>query len=58
MPESAIKFGTYEAMKRVCAKIEGHSNPMANSGASKFISGGVSGMVSQYVLDMGVDDRD
>jgi solute carrier family 25 (mitochondrial phosphate transporter), member 23/24/25/41 len=50
MPESAIKFGTYEATKRVCSKFEGHSNPKHNSSISKFISGGISGMASQFFV--------
>lgn len=50
MPESAIKFGTYEGMKRMCARIEGHADPRQNSSLSRFISGGVSGMASQFVV--------
>ena len=48
MPESAIKFGTYEGAKRVLAKFEGHNNPHHNSSASKFLAGGISGMASQF----------
>lgn len=50
MPESAIKFGTYEAMKRICARIEGHSSPQQNSSLSRFLSGGIGGMVSQFFV--------
>jgi solute carrier family 25 phosphate transporter 23/24/25/41 len=47
MPESAIKFGSFEAMKRVCAKVEGHNNPKRINNFSKIICGGVAGVVSQ-----------
>ncbi|KAF1995924.1 mitochondrial carrier [Amniculicola lignicola CBS 123094] len=50
MPESAIKFGSYEAAKRVFAKIEGHDNPNAIHSWSKFVSGGVAGMISQFAV--------
>lgn len=50
MPESAIKFGTYEAMKRICARIEGHSSPQQNSSLSRFLSGGISGMTAQFFV--------
>ena len=50
MPESAIKFGCFEAMKRVCAKAEGHNNPKQISIPSKIIAGGVAGVVSQFVV--------
>lgn len=47
MPESAIKFGSYEAAKRTLAKLEGHDDPKQINGYSKFVSGGVAGMVAQ-----------
>lgn len=50
MPESAIKFGSYEAAKRFLAQLEGHNDPHKISGSSKFVAGGVGGMISQYVL--------
>ncbi|KAF2198898.1 calcium dependent mitochondrial carrier protein-like protein [Delitschia confertaspora ATCC 74209] len=50
MPESAIKFGSYEAAKRVFAKIEGHNDPGRIHSWSKFISGGLAGMVSQFAV--------
>jgi solute carrier family 25 phosphate transporter 23/24/25/41 len=50
MPESAIKFGAYEATKRAFAKFEGHSDPAAIHSWSKFASGGVAGMISQFAV--------
>ena len=48
MPESAIKFGSYEAAKRALARLEGHDNPRAINPYSQFVAGGVGGIVSQY----------
>lgn len=50
MPESAIKFGSYESAKRALAKLEGHDNPQKINPYSKFVAGGVGGMVSQLVV--------
>lgn len=50
MPETAIKFGTYEAAKRAFANFEGHGDPKQISSYSKFTAGGVAGMVAQYVF--------
>ncbi|KAH7080509.1 calcium dependent mitochondrial carrier protein-like protein [Paraphoma chrysanthemicola] len=50
MPESAIKFGSYEAAKRVFAKIEGHNDPAIIHSWSKFVAGGLAGMVSQFAV--------
>jgi len=50
MPESAIKFGSYEAAKRALAHIEGHGNPQEINPYSQFIAGGLGGMFSQYAL--------
>jgi solute carrier family 25 phosphate transporter 23/24/25/41 len=47
MPESAIKFGSYEASKRALARIEGHDDPTDINPYSQFIAGGLGGMVSQ-----------
>jgi solute carrier family 25 phosphate transporter 23/24/25/41 len=47
MPESAIKFGSYEASKRALAHLEGHNNPTEINSYSQFIAGGLGGMVSQ-----------
>ncbi|KAL1644737.1 hypothetical protein SLS58_004199 [Diplodia intermedia] len=46
MPESAVKFGAFEASKRMFAKIEGHGNPRDIHTWSKFMAGGFGGMVS------------
>ncbi|KAJ9648135.1 hypothetical protein H2199_001913 [Coniosporium tulheliwenetii] len=50
MPESAIKFGSYEASKRVFAKLEGHNDPDRIQSWSKFVCGGVGGMISQFAV--------
>jgi solute carrier family 25 phosphate transporter 23/24/25/41 len=50
MPESAIKFGSYEAAKRLFAKLEGHNDPSHIHSWSKFVSGGVAGMMSQFAV--------
>ncbi|KAH6877272.1 mitochondrial carrier domain-containing protein [Thelonectria olida] len=54
MPETAIKFGSYEAAKRALANIEGHGDPKKISSYSKFTAGGTAGMIAQafvYPLD-------
>ncbi|EXJ78756.1 hypothetical protein A1O1_09158 [Capronia coronata CBS 617.96] len=53
MPESAIKFGAYEAAKRALAKFEG-SDPKHLRPTSQFLAGGFGGVISQclvYPLD-------
>ncbi|KAH7414124.1 calcium dependent mitochondrial carrier protein-like protein [Phaeosphaeria sp. MPI-PUGE-AT-0046c] len=50
MPESAIKFGSYEAAKRVFAKIEGHNDPTRIHAWSQFVAGGLAGIVSQFAV--------
>ena len=47
MPESGIKFGSYEAAKRALAQLEGHGDPKNINPYSKFVAGGIGGMVSQ-----------
>lgn len=47
MPESAIKFGSYEGSKRALAHLEGHNDPTKINPYSKFVAGGLGGMVSQ-----------
>ncbi|KIW21017.1 hypothetical protein PV08_01596 [Exophiala spinifera] len=49
MPESAIKFGAYEAAKRAFAKIDG-SDPKHLQPTSQFLAGGIGGVVSQCVV--------
>ncbi|KAF2447570.1 calcium dependent mitochondrial carrier protein-like protein [Karstenula rhodostoma CBS 690.94] len=50
MPESAIKFGAYEAAKRAFATLEGHNDPAIIHSWSKFVAGGMAGMVSQLTI--------
>ncbi|CCF35416.1 calcium-binding mitochondrial carrier SAL1 [Colletotrichum higginsianum] len=50
MPESAIKFGSYEAAKRTLSKLEGHNDPRQINSYSKFVAGGVAGMVAQFCV--------
>ncbi|KAM0715920.1 hypothetical protein Q7P37_008434 [Cladosporium fusiforme] len=50
MPESAVKFGSYEASKRAVARFEGHSDTKNISAPSQFVAGGMAGMISQAVV--------
>ncbi|ESZ96757.1 solute carrier family 25 member 42 [Sclerotinia borealis F-4128] len=50
MPESAIKFGSFEAAKKHVAHLEGHGNIKKISPYSKFVAGGVAGMMSQLFV--------
>ncbi|KAK5710312.1 hypothetical protein LTS12_028003, partial [Elasticomyces elasticus] len=50
MPESAVKFGSYEACKRAVAHFEGHNDPRNISQPSQFVAGGVAGMAAQAVV--------
>ncbi|OWP02015.1 calcium dependent mitochondrial carrier protein [Marssonina coronariae] len=50
MPESAIKFGSYEFAKRVLAHMEGHDDPKHINPYSKFAAGGVGGLISQLFV--------
>lgn len=50
MPESAIRFGSYETAKRSLAELEGHGDPRKINPYSKFAAGGVAGIMSQSVL--------
>lgn len=47
MPENSIRFGFFEAAKRVFARVEGHNNEKKISLISKIIAGGIGGMASQ-----------
>lgn len=49
MPESAIKFGAYEAAKRFFARLEG-SDPKHLNATAQFLAGGFGGVVSQCVV--------
>ncbi|PNY23910.1 Calcium-binding mitochondrial carrier SAL1 [Tolypocladium capitatum] len=50
MPETAIKFGSYEAAKRALANFEGHGDPRQINSYSKFTAGGVAGMIAQFCI--------
>ena len=49
MPESAIKFGAYEAAKRSLARIDG-SDPKHLHPTAQFLAGGFGGAVAQCVV--------
>ncbi|KAK3174319.1 hypothetical protein OEA41_001563 [Lepraria neglecta] len=49
MPESAIKFGSYEGSKRALARFEGHEDPKALHPWSQFFAAGMGGMISHRV---------
>ncbi|KAL3421034.1 Calcium-binding mitochondrial carrier SAL1 [Phlyctema vagabunda] len=50
MPESAIKFGSYEAAKRALAQLEGHGDPQNINSYSQFLAGGAGGVISQLFV--------
>lgn len=50
MPESALKFGAYEAAKRTLARLEGHNDTKNLRPISQFMAGGVGGLVSQCIV--------
>ncbi|KAI9842614.1 MAG: hypothetical protein M1837_007052 [Sclerophora amabilis] len=50
MPESAIKFGSYEGSKRALAVLEGHSDPTNINSWSRFFAGGMGGIISQFFV--------
>ncbi|KAL8659167.1 MAG: hypothetical protein Q9226_000574 [Calogaya cf. arnoldii] len=50
MPESAIKFGSYEASKRLLARLEGHDDPKALHPWTQFLAAGLGGMFSQFAI--------
>ncbi|QYT04200.1 hypothetical protein H0G86_011124 [Trichoderma simmonsii] len=50
MPETAIKFGSYEATKRALANFEGHGDAKNINSYSKFVAGGLAGMVAQFCV--------
>ena len=49
MPESAIKFGAYEAAKKFLAKLDG-SDPRHLHPTAQFLAGGFGGAVAQCVV--------
>ncbi|KAF3936181.1 Mitoferrin [Dactylella cylindrospora] len=50
LPESAIKFGSFEAAKRLFARLEGKEDPKQISGPSRFLAGGIGGVASQFAV--------
>lgn len=49
-PESAIKFGSFEAAKRFFARIEGVDDTSKLSKLSTYVAGGLGGVVSQFAV--------
>lgn len=47
-PESSIKFGTFELVKRVISKIEGVKNTQDLSQMATYLAGGISGVMAQF----------
>ncbi|KAI2617427.1 mitochondrial carrier [Hypoxylon sp. NC1633] len=50
MPETAIRFGAYEAAKKALASFEGHNDMQRINPYSKFVAGGVAGMTAQFFV--------
>ncbi|KAI0876392.1 mitochondrial carrier domain-containing protein [Hypoxylon argillaceum] len=50
MPETAIRFGAYEAAKNALAGLEGHNDPHNINPYSKFVAGGAAGMAAQFCV--------
>ncbi|KAL8722133.1 MAG: hypothetical protein Q9225_001326 [Loekoesia sp. 1 TL-2023] len=50
MPESAIKFGSYEGSKRILARLEGHDDPKALHPWTQFLAAGLGGIISQFAV--------
>ncbi|KAI0406259.1 mitochondrial carrier domain-containing protein [Xylaria palmicola] len=50
MPETAIRFGAYEAAKNALAGFEGHNDPHSINPISKFVAGGAAGMAAQFCV--------
>lgn len=50
MPESGIKFGSFETAKRTFARFEGHGEPQKIRPLSNFICGGIAGGISQLFV--------
>lgn len=49
-PESAMKFGSFEATKRFLARIEGKSDTTQLSKASTYLAGGIGGVFAQFTV--------
>ncbi|KAI5795556.1 mitochondrial carrier domain-containing protein [Geopyxis carbonaria] len=50
LPESAIRFGSFEAAKRAMARLEGVEDVSQISQLSRFCAGGIGGVVSQFSI--------
>ncbi|KAL8732494.1 MAG: hypothetical protein Q9166_002708 [cf. Caloplaca sp. 2 TL-2023] len=50
MPESAIKFGSYEGSKRILARLEGHDDPKGLHPWTQFLAAGLGGIISQFAI--------
>ncbi|KAK6081330.1 Calcium-binding mitochondrial carrier SAL1 [Seiridium cupressi] len=50
MPETAMRFGAYEAAKRTLAQLEGHGDTKHINPYSKFAAGGLAGMTAQFFV--------
>lgn len=50
VPESAMKFGSFEAAKRFFCTLEGVNDPSELSRTSTFFAGGIGGMISQFTI--------
>ncbi|ODV91535.1 hypothetical protein CANCADRAFT_72567 [Tortispora caseinolytica NRRL Y-17796] len=50
VPESAIKFGTFEATKRLFVALEGYEDVADLSRLATFVAGGIAGAVSQFAV--------
>ncbi|KAK6457317.1 mitochondrial carrier domain-containing protein [Scheffersomyces xylosifermentans] len=49
-PESAMKFGSFEATKRFLARIEGVDDTSKLSKVSTYLAGGIGGVVAQFTV--------
>lgn len=49
-PESAMKFGSFEATKRFLARVEGVSDTSQLSKVSTYLAGGIGGVVAQFTV--------
>lgn len=49
-PESAIKFGSFEAAKRFLIRLEGKTDTRDISPVSRFLAGGIGGVMSQAAI--------
>lgn len=50
LPESAMKFGGFEAAKRMFARVEGVDDPAELSRLGTFLAGGIGGMIGQFCV--------